>query len=229
MKADYINTAVIVPVYNSSVYLEELVSRISKFFSIHNIYIINDGSTDNSGKICLDLKVNVINFLHNSGKGAALNAGFIQARKDGFAFAFSIDSDLQHNPEFIPEFIEQQNRTNADLIIGVRDFNLRKMPVTRILSNCLTTMIVSFFIGKKIQDSQSGYRLYNLLKFEDVVFHTKRYQFETEILFKIAKCKGIFDFVKIETIYNGQKSHISHLRDIFNFIKIVNYEIFNKK
>ena len=228
MKADYRNTAVVVPVYNSSEYLKELISRITKFFPKRNIFFINDGSTDDSAEICMKEKVIMINLPQNEGKGAALDVGFNVARDAGFDFAFSIDSDLQHKPEDFESFIKQQNRSEADVVIGAREFKLGKMPFMRIMSNTLTTAVVSLFTGKRVKDSQSGFRLYNLEKFAGVAFQTKRYQFETEILFKTAKRKGIFDFVKIDTIYTGQKSHISHLRDINNFIKIVLYEIFHR-
>ncbi|NQV18850.1 MAG: glycosyltransferase family 2 protein [Armatimonadetes bacterium] len=227
MKADWKNTAVIVPIYNSSKYLEELFRRIFYIFPAGSVYAINDASTDNSTEICKVSGVNLINVPINRGKGNALNVGFKEAITDGFKFAFSIDSDLQHKPENFPGFLEKQNKDEIDLLIGRRILSNRKMPFMRICSNSITSKIVSIITKQKILDSQCGFRLYNLDSIKGFKFRTKRYQFETEVILKLAKAGGKTGFIEIETIYDGQKSYISHLRDIKNFIKIVVYEIFH--
>jgi len=228
MKADRKNTAVVVPIFNSAEYLEELFGRIFKFFPKENIFAINDASEDSSVEICDKSDVNLINIPVNSGKGNALQIGFEKAVKKGFKFAFSIDSDLQHKPEDFPDFLKMQNDNKYDLVIGKRDFSRSQMPFPRICSNRLTSHIVSLKTRQKIADSQCGYRLYNLDMIKDFKFRTKRYQFETEIIIKVAKAGGRIGFVPIATIYDGQRSYISHFRDIKNFIEIVCYEMTHK-
>jgi glycosyltransferase involved in cell wall biosynthesis len=226
MKANWENTAVVIPIYNSEEYLSELFERIFKYFPKEHVVAVNDASTDDSEKICNSQMVTIINVNENTGKGNALQEGFKAAYSKGFRFAFSIDSDLQHKPEDFDIFLKKQNEEEADLVIGKRDFSRDKMPFPRICSNATTSKIVSIFTQQKILDSQSGYRLYNLETIKDFDFITKRYQFETEVIIKIAKAGGMIDFVPIDTIYNGQKSHISHLRDIKNFVNIVLHEAF---
>lgn len=221
MKADWANTAVVIPVFNSEPYIDELLKRILKFFPKEQVFAVNDASTDKSQFRCELAGVNLININQNTGKGNALIQGFNTSRKEGFIFAFSIDSDLQHKPEDFPAFLQKQNEEEADLVIGKRDFSREKMPFPRICSNATTSKIVSMFTQQRILDSQSGFRLYNLEIMNDLKFRSKRYQFETEVIIKIAKAGGIIDFIPIETIYDGQVSHISHLRDIKNFVNIV--------
>ncbi len=215
------NTAIIIPIYNTENHLEELFERITKFIPMTQIIVINDASTDNSLDICMQKKCHVISFHRNKGKGAALRAGFQKAISLNFHFAFTIDGDLQHEPESFPLFFEQQNKSQADLIIGCRDFRFSKMPFARICSNKITSFIVSLFIKKKICDSQSGFRLYNLELIRYMKFNTNRYQFETEILLKLAKKNALISSVKIKTIYQDEISYIRHGRDIRNFIKVV--------
>ena len=223
--ANWENTAVIIPIYNSEKHLSELLQKILIFFSKENIFAINDASNDNSKVICEKFHINLINFTKNHGKGAALQTGFKKAIENKFAFAFSIDSDLQHQTEDFPKFIKKQNTDFSDLVIGKRNFSIYSMPFPRILSNFITSNIVSFVTQAKIYDSQSGFRLYNLGLIKQMHFHSMRYQFETEIIFKFAKKSAKFSFVPIETIYNKEKSNISYLRDIKNFINVVLYEI----
>ncbi len=227
MKANKQNTAIVIPVYNSEKYLDELITKILYFFPKENIFAIDDGSSDNSAEICSSFGINLSKLSQNSGKGSALKKGFEEAIMNDFVFAITLDSDLQHDPNQIPVFIKKQNEKEADLIIGKRNFSIKKMPFPRICSNTLTSFVVSLVTGYKIYDSQSGYRLYNLNLIKNLKFVSEKYQFETEIILKFAKLKAKIDFVKIETIYKGQKSYISHFRDIMNFIKIVIHEIKN--
>ncbi|MCF7858463.1 MAG: glycosyltransferase family 2 protein [Candidatus Cloacimonetes bacterium] len=225
MKANWKNTAVVVPIYNSEKYLIELFERINKFFPKNCIFAVNDASTDNSKEICQNYGVSVLDIEINRGKGYALQTGFQAALEKGFNFAFSIDSDLQHKPEDFPLFIQKQNQDEEDIIIGKRSFSHKQMPFHRICSNKLTSKIVTFATKQKILDSQCGFRLYNLELIKGTKFQTERYQFETEVIFKFAKKNGKIVFVPIETIYAGQKSYISGLRDIKNFVRIVISEI----
>ncbi|MCD4818363.1 MAG: glycosyltransferase family 2 protein [Candidatus Cloacimonetes bacterium] len=228
-KAKWENTAVIIPVFNAREHLDELISRILKFFPKEQIFAINDASTDNSKEICKKYDLNLIDFPVNSGKGFALQKGFQAAILTNFDFAFVIDSDLQHEPEEFPNFLKLQNEFDYDLIIGKRDFSYDQMPFLRVFSNSITSGIVSFFTGQKIEDSQSGFRLYNLNIIKDFKFRTRRYQFETEIILKFSEKNAKIGFVPIKTIYNDEVSHISHLRDIIYFLDVIFYERFLMK
>ena len=227
MKADWKNTAVVVPIYNSEKYLLELFNRISEYFPIDSIFAVNDASEDNSVNICKKIGVKLIDLKTNCGKGNALQIGFKAAIEEGHRFAFTIDSDLQHKPEDFPDFMRKQNELDLELVIGKRDFSHKKMPLHRICSNTLTSWVISRVSKQKILDSQCGFRLYDLEILKGMKFQTKRYQFETEIILKIAKKNGKVGFSPIETIYDGQESYISGLRDIKNFIKIVLFEMKN--
>ena len=227
MKADWKNTAVVVPIYNSEKYLSELFTRIMEYFPSRNIFAVNDASEDNSVDVCKKIGVDLIDLTINCGKGNALQIGFKAAIEEGYKFVFTIDSDLQHKPDDFPNFIQKQNELDLELVIGKRDFSNKKMPFHRICSNTLTSWVVSRASKQKILDSQCGFRLYNLEILKGMKFQTKRYQFETEIILKIAKKNGKVGFTPIETIYDGQKSYISGMRDIKNFIKIVLFEMKN--
>lgn len=229
MKADFNNTAVVIPAYNAAQYLDELIGRIVRFFPKQQIFIIDDYSDDKTYEICESEGLNVYRFSSNRGKGAALQQGFEMAIDEGYKYAFTIDSDLQHKPEDFPIFIDRQNLSAADLVIGRRKLKLPKMPFLRVCSNSLTSLIVSLVVGSKIYDSQSGFRLYKLEPLKNMNFRSQRYQFETEVIIKLAKQKRVIDFVPIEVIYDGQCSHISHIRDIVNFVNIILYEVRNNK
>lgn len=220
--------AVIVPIYNSSRYLKELFERISQQIPQENIIAVNDASQDNSAEICQNLGIKLINIADNKGKGAALRAGFIAAAEAGYLYAFTIDSDLQHLPEDFSKFIDKLQESDYGVVIGNRDFSLSSMPWARIISNSTTSKLISLVAKQKILDSQSGFRLYKLAPITKMKFISERYQFETEVILKLAKQNEKIAFVPIDTIYNDEVSYISHFRDIGNFIKIFWHEIITK-
>ncbi len=223
--ANYSNTAVIIPAHNSGKSLKLLLPRVLKYFPSRSVFVIDDGSKDNTIKEAKKFKVRIAIHPKNRGKGAALQTGFNRAIKNNFEFAITIDSDLQHEPESIPFFLEFQNKYFAGMVIGKRSYNLGVMPVMRILSNKITSGIIAFLTGENIKDSQSGYRLYDLDSIKNLSFKTNRFQFETEILFQYIRKNKIIVNLPINTIYSDEKSYISYFRDIKNFIYVLFSEL----
>lgn len=219
MFANIENTVIIIPVFNAEKHLNKLLSEILNYTK--NIIVVDDGSTDKSGDICKSFEIIYHRLNENQGKGKALQKGFELAIKNGFKYALTLDSDYQHPPRDIKKFIKRQIATSADLVYGKRCFCPKYMPAHRIISNFLTSLIVSVKIGNPIYDSQSGYRLYRLDLIKKIELTTNRYQTETELIIKLAKIGAKFEFVPIETIYDDEKSYISHFRDIKNFIKVI--------
>jgi glycosyltransferase involved in cell wall biosynthesis len=219
--ANFSNTCVILPIYNSEKHLPRLITAIIRYFPPSQIIAVDDGSSDGSRQICQNMDVSMITFAQNQGKGSALMAGMLKARADGYNFAFTIDSDEQHPPHHIPEFITLQNKNKCGLVLGKRNFEPDIMPRSRIWSNRITSKLVSAAAGRHIPDSQCGYRLYYLEPLQKIFLRSQRYQFETEILLKMAKLNIEICSLPIDTVYGDEVSHIRHLRDITNFIKII--------
>jgi len=225
VKANVKNTIFLIPIYNSAFHLSELFYKIFSLSEKSHILCINDGSIDNSLDIIKQHSVKYIDFERNNGKGYALKIGMIYAKRNGYKFALTIDSDLQHDPTMIINFFKTQRKENSDLVIGFRRFNFKNMPFMRVLSNYITSSVVSGLVKQPILDSQSGFRLYNLDFFHEHTPFSDRYQMETEILLKYAKSKAKISYTEIPVIYNNELSNINHTRDITNFVKVIWKEI----
>jgi len=122
--------SIIVPVYNSEKYLHRcLKSIINQTYQNIEILLIDDGSTDNSGKICDDYAWNDkrIKVIHteNNGPAAARNKGIDNSKGE---FIFFLDSDDFIENNAIKLLIENYQRTKADIIIGdflkIKDDNI---------------------------------------------------------------------------------------------------------
>lgn len=212
--------AVIIPAYNAGTTIAELIERTSRFVDREDIVIIDDGSCDQTSEIAGGTGAVILRHEANRGKGEALMTGFRYAEKRDYPAVITLDADLQHDPECIPDFIRRASGFSG-IIIGTRRRNLKIMPFGRWLSNTLTSAIVSVLAGQSIRDSQSGYRLITAQVLKRVKLDSRRYDLESEILIK-AKRKG-FEIAEtpIETIYAGGKSSINPPFDTVRFIRLM--------
>ena len=211
--------SIIIPAYNEK-RLKDLVLEI---ISNHNIplIVIDDGSEDN-----IDLEIpHLLRNNVNKGKGYTILKGIKHSQKLGYSHSIVMDGDFQHAPEDINLFLKEGDQ--HDIVLGYRKFE-KPMPLHRILSNKITSFILSKILKTKIIDSQCGFRMYKNEKFYNLDFKEDGFQFESEIFFKLPKPLRIKQ-IPIKTIYNNDKSHINKTKDTFKFIKlIINHLIYGK-
>jgi len=214
---NHLSALILIPVFNASKYLPELVSRCRQYVCNDNILLVNDGSTDGSLEIMQKEKVNYISFPQNRGKGAALKAGIDFAIANGYRSVLTIDADLQHLPEEIPCFLAFDN--GQRLVMGTRTINRSVMPFGRWLSNNLTSLIISIFSTQRIRDSQSGYRLIPTMLLRSMPLNSIKYDFESEMLFKAGAIGCEVVEAPISTVYAGSHSYINPFKDTMRFIR----------
>ncbi len=215
-----INVCAVIPSFNEKNRLYETVTQTQKF--IDDIIVVDDGSNDDSVLLIENLnKINIIKHENNLGKGAALRTGLIFAKESGFDFAVSLDADLQHDPNYIPKFIEEAEKNRYDLICGNRLGKLNDMPLPRIASNFLTSKLLSIKTGTTILDSQSGFRIYKLFEIEKILPKMNGFEAESEMLVYAARNRMKIGFVEIPTIYNDNESKMKSFSAIIGFIKVL--------
>lgn len=218
---------IVIPVYNESEHLKQLLSRILTEVNRADILVVDDGSSDRSFEIVRAFDIPVLRHSRNQGKGAALLTAFRYAREKQYPWVLTLDGDGQHDPGFIRSFFEAINEDRADLIIGNRFGRSGKMPFHRILSNGITSIILSLCSGlNRIHDSQCGYRAIRTSCIDPQIYNNKGFQFESELILKFGKAGFRFAEVPISTIYNNEKSAINPVGDTLKFIQLVIQSIF---
>jgi glycosyltransferase involved in cell wall biosynthesis len=189
----------IIPAYNSANYLEKLIPGVKEYIS--DILVINDGSSDQTSQIVVQLGATVLSHAINLGKGAALKTGFRYALENNFDPIITLDSDGQHDPKYIHDFLRTHTETSADIIIGSRVFDKADMPWDRRFSNWATSQIISLLLKTKIEDLQCGYRLYSRKLIESLRLESDRFELETEIVIKAFKAGFVPHFIPIVVEY----------------------------
>jgi glycosyltransferase involved in cell wall biosynthesis len=212
------NIAAVIPFFNESRTIYQIVNNTLKY--VDCVIAVDDGSTDDSSsKIPEKKNITLLKMKVNRGKGFALREGLNEGVKKGFTQLITIDADLQHNPDEIPLLIPELN--NFDIVIGNRLNNLVDMPLPRKMSNKITSFLLSLKTGKKIIDSQCGFRAYRAEVIKNVKTVKNGYEAESEILIKASRKGYNIGFTDISTIYGNEESKISPVKTTFNFVKVL--------
>ena len=146
--------SIIIPVYNVEQYLREcLDSVLAQTYPNLEIILINDGSQDNSGKICdeyaaKDGRVQVIHQL-NQGVSAARNAGLKVASGEYIGF---VDSDDYIQPDMYEYLYQLISKDNADVAM------------------CNTCQTASFRSDEPIQENYTLIPMYDIFNYSDWMF-----------------------------------------------------------
>ena len=209
---------VIIPSYNNSGTLADVVERALKVCPY--VIVVNDGSTDNTATVLCGLDVTVLNHEHNQGKGKALKTGLRYAVGKGFTHAVTIDSDGQHFPEDIRVLMEASAEHPENLIVGCRNLTSENMPRGNTFANRFSNFWFRLQTAQKLDDTQSGFRIYPLDGLHGMGLVTSRYEAELELLVFAAWHGVKVQGVPVRVWYAPVGERVSHFRPFWDFFRI---------
>ncbi|MFA5099864.1 MAG: glycosyltransferase family 2 protein [Candidatus Omnitrophota bacterium] len=210
-------TAVIIPTYNESSSIRNLIDRTQS--QGLDIIVVDDGSTDDTSRIASQTNATVLRNPHNLGKGASLIKGFEHALAKGYDAVITMDGDGQHLPEDIQAFLAVAQSQKAGIIIGNRMTMVENMPRIRIMTNTFMSWIISIISRQNIPDSQCGFRFIKKEVLQRIKLRTKNFEMESEMLIEAGRAGFAIISVPIKTVYNNERSHIHPVRDTIRFVK----------
>jgi glycosyltransferase involved in cell wall biosynthesis len=155
--------SVFLPAYNEEGTIENVILSVkrvvSKIAGKWEIIVVNDGSTDRTGKIAArlsmdDPRIRVVSHSKNEGYGVSLKTGFYNSRYKWISF---MDSDGQFDFSEIVNFIQKQKETDADLVIGY--YKKRKVSLSKIITSKIWEYVVFLMFGLNIKDIDCGFKL----------------------------------------------------------------------
>jgi glycosyltransferase involved in cell wall biosynthesis len=215
-----LNCCVIIPTYNNAQTIAKVITDVLEY--TNDVIVVNDGATDSTSEILRSFndKIDIVSYSPNKGKGIALRTGLKRAHEKGFHYAITIDSDGQHFADDIPVFIAKIEENPNSLIVGARNLNQENMPKKNTFGNKFSNFWFRFQTGINLPDTQSGYRLYPLLKIANTRYFTSKYEFEIEVMVKAAWRKVNVISVPIKVFYAEGDKRITHFRPGKDFTRI---------
>lgn len=210
---------VIIPTYNNRQTLEKLINDVLVY--TNQIVVVNDGSSDNTEEILSKFnQIDIVSYPKNKGKGYALRKGFRFAWTKGYEYAITIDSDGQHFASDLPRFIKAIDKNPNAIIIGNRNMEQDGIPGKSSFGNRFSNFWFKLETGITVPDTQSGYRLYPLKPLSKMIFFTRKYEFEIEVIVRAA-WKGInITDVPIQIYYAPKETRVSHFRPFRDFSRV---------
>jgi glycosyltransferase involved in cell wall biosynthesis len=155
----------VVPAYNEAATIATVVESIRTHAPHFDVVVVDDGSTDATGKIAHRTGARVLTMPFNLGIGGAVQAGFLYALDNGYDYMVQVDADGQHCADEIHKLIEAMEADpTIDLVCGSRfltDEHEYPAPVSRRTGIHLFAFLLSLIIRQRISDPTSGFRLYN--------------------------------------------------------------------
>jgi dolichol-phosphate mannosyltransferase len=181
---------IITPTYNEIENLETFVEGVFEHLPATDILVIDDASPDGTGDLAdrLAKAEERIHVLHREGKqglGTAYRAGFAWALERDYQYVFEMDTDLSHDPVYLPLFIRALE-DDADLVIGSRNVPGGSVegwgPLRHFISKG-GSIYSRTVLGVKVKDLTSGYkgfrrRVLETLEWDD--FQSEGFFFQVE-------------------------------------------------
>ena len=210
--------SVVVPAYNEERTIGDVICSVMESLRMpFEIIVIDDGSTDNTGRAASRYKVKVLSNGKNRGKGYALIKGFHHAQG---GIIVTLDADGAHTPKEILDLIDPLFN-GVDIVAGSRFLGRGKDSTSTLnrFGNFIFNLMIMILTGKYVTDSQTGFRAFKKEVLQRLNLESAGYEIETEITVKALKNGFVYQEKPITC--EKRKYSVSKLKIFTDGIKIL--------
>lgn len=150
---------VLIPAYNEEQNIEMVVDELTAVCPGTDYLVVNDGSTDQTARICRERGYNFLNLPVNLGLAGCFQAGMKYAYQRNYDFVVQFDGDGQHRPEYI-EPMRRKMEEGYDIVIGSRFLEGHKGASMREIGSRILSAAIRLTTGVKVTDPTSGMRMF---------------------------------------------------------------------
>ncbi|MBX3145725.1 MAG: polyprenol monophosphomannose synthase [Gemmatimonadales bacterium] len=157
---------VILPTYNESLNLPQIVPAILDQDPRLEVLVVDDSSPDGTGELADQLvaafaRVHVLHRSAKEGLGKAYLAGFAWGLERGYDRLLEMDADFSHDPKFLPQLLAAADE--SDLVIGSRyksGVNVINWPMSRLVLSYGANIYVRWVTGLPLTDATGGFKCF---------------------------------------------------------------------
>ena len=230
-----IDLSIIIPVYNESKTIEELLNRVLNIEINKEIIVVDDASNDGTDKLLLKYE-NKINRLiihkKNLGKGACIKSA--QKYVSGNYVCIQ-DADLEYHPKDLVKIVDYMKRNDYTVVYGSRVLGKNKFENTqnfthliRIWGNVFLTKFSNFINNQNLTDAHTCYKMFDAKLFKNITLLENDFSFCPEITTKLSKMN--IEIKEIEINYNGRTydegKKIKAIDGLYAILTILKYKFF---
>lgn len=208
--------SVLIPAYNEGPVVGDVIRALRAAAPWREIVLVDDGSTDDTGRHAAEAGARVLRHPYNKGNGAAVKTGIRAATGD---YLLVIDGDGQHRPQDAQAIVAVLGE--YDLVVGARAMHTQATGVRRI-GNTLLNTFATYMTGREIPDLTSGFRGARLAVLREFL-HLIPNGFSTPTTTTLAFIKAGYNvrFHAIEARQRTGQSKIRLARDGTKFLLII--------
>jgi len=182
--------SVVVPVFNEEKTIETIHHAILSTGIPFEVVYVNDGSTDNTSEILASLSkgksIHQIDHPTNLGKGAAIRTGVEKASGNVIILQ---DADLEYDPNEYKRLLQPFEDTSVQVVYGAR-FNQRThhaFYLPHYFANRILTILTNLLYRSKLNDMETGYKLFKRSLFFRLNIQANGFEFEPEFTAKVLR------------------------------------------
>lgn len=221
-------TLIVIPAFNEARTIAAVIAG-ALAQDPDRVIVVDDGSSDDTAarvQQAPDSRLELICHPTNLGKGFALATGIARALQAGAARIITLDADGQHSCSDIPRLEQAATLAPTALVIAARTHNREQAPPLRRFANETADFWISWACGQRIEDTQSGFRLYPAEVLAQLDLRPRLGQgfaAETALLIDAVNAGAAVRCVPIATRYSAdaRASHYRPWRDTWSIIRLV--------
>lgn len=222
---------VVTPTYNERPNLERFVANLHEILPAAHVLVVDDASPDGTGRLADELAARDerVQVLHRSGKlglGTAYLAAFGRAIRDGYETVVQMDTDLSHDPRYLPEML-RAIEDGADLVLGSRNIpggGVRGWGLGRHVLSKGGSLYGRLILGVPIRDLTTGYKAWRvpvLSALDLPTVQSEGYSFQIEMTYRALR--GGFRVIEVPIVFVDRRVGQSKMsrRIFFEAISVV--------
>lgn len=151
----------VIPAYNEEASLAATVNGLTSTCPDIDYLVINDGSTDETERVCLENGLHHLRMPINTGLASVFRCGMKYALRHDYDAVVQFDADGQHLPEYILPMAQALEEQQADIVIASRVLAGETPSCLRNMGSKLISWLIHATTGTTITDPTSGMRMYN--------------------------------------------------------------------
>ncbi len=213
--------SIIIAAYNEEETIGGVLSEVKEMMEKsgwgYEIMVIDDGSSDGTGRIAREKGAKLISHPVNRGYGAALKTGIRNAKNDTILIT---DADGTYPAEEIPRLLKEMK--DYDMVVGARTGEKVKMPFFRRPAKFFLNRLASYLSERKIPDINSGLRAFKkevALKYFHIL--PAKFSFTTTITLAFLSDDYLVKYLPIDYHKRRGRSKIRPLRDTWGFLLLI--------
>lgn len=184
------------------------------------VFVVDDGSSDDTGNVARAQGALVVRHARNLGKGAAILTGLREALRRDHDVALVVDADGQHPVDSARLVLAGSDDPRA-LVLGVRDLVRDGAPRANRFGNGVSNFFVSAFARRRLRDTQCGLRRYPVAATLDLRSRAAGFAFESEVILRAVAAGMPVVEVPIDVVYPPESERVTHFRSARDPARIV--------